>query len=243
MRSRIVLSPSFDGDRVLGAILFENTMGRQIGGRESADYLWGVKRIVPFLKVDKGLEPEVDGVQVMKPIADLDALLARAARAHVFGTKMRSFIASADEGGVRAVVGQQFAIARQIMAAGFVPIIEPEISIHSPDKADAESMLKAAITDELDELSAGQHVILKLTLPERDDFYAGYVAHPRVLRVLALSGGYHRDEANERLSRNHGVIVSFSRALTEGLNINQSKAEFDTALDKAIGTIFKASNT
>jgi len=242
MRSRIVCSPSFDGDRVLGAIMFENTMGRQIGGRGSADYLWGVKRVVPFLKVDKGLEPEVDGVQVMKPISDLATLLARAARANVFGTKMRSFIASADEGGVRAVVSQQFDIARQIVAAGLVPIVEPEVSIHSASKADAESLLKAAIAAELDGLPAGQHVMLKLTLPDRDDFYAEFVAHPKVLRVLALSGGYRRDEANERLSRNHGMIASFSRALTEGLNVKQSDGEFDAALDKSIETIFKASN-
>ncbi len=243
MRSRIVRSPSFDGERILGAIMFENTMGRQIGGRPSADYLWGVKRVVPFLKVDKGLQPEVDGVQVMKPVPDLDALLARAARERIFGTKMRSFIASANEGGVKAIVSQQFDMARQIMAAGFIPIIEPEVSIHSPGKADAESLLKAAISAQLDVLSVGQHVILKLTLPERDNFYAEFVAHPRVLRVLALSGGYARDEACQRLSRNHGVIASFSRAFTEGLSVKQSDEEFDATLDKAIETIFRASIT
>ncbi len=243
MRSRIVLSPSFGGDRVLGAIIFENTMGRQFGGRASADYLWDVKGVVPFLKVDKGLEPEADGAQVMKPISDLGALLDRAVTANIFGTKMRSFIVDAHEGGVSAVVSQQFDIAARIIARGFMPIIEPEISIHSPGKAKAEALLQGAINEHLDALPAGQQVVLKLTLPERDNFYAEFVAHPKVLRVLALSGGYPRDEANDRLSRNHGVVASFSRALMEGLNVDQSGEEFDAALDRSIQAIFEASNT
>jgi fructose-bisphosphate aldolase class I len=243
MRSRIITSPSFDGDRILGAILFENTMDRQIEGRDSAEYLWAVKRVVPFLKVDKGLVGEVDGVQLMKPIPDLDALLTRATDKGLFGTKMRSVIKLANDAGVKSVVDQQFDIARQILAAGLVPIIEPEIDIHSPQKAEAEALLEAAIVEQLGELASDQVVMLKLTLPELDDFYADLVAHPNVLRVVALSGGYSRDEATARLARNHGVIASFSRALTEGLSVQQSDEEFDAALDDSIAAIFEASIT
>jgi fructose-bisphosphate aldolase, class I len=243
MRSRILTSPSFNGDRVLGAILFENTMDRQIEGRDSAEYLWTVKQVVPFLKVDKGLSGEVDGVQVMKPIPDLDGLLARATDKGLFGTKMRSVIKLADDAGVKSVVDQQFDIGRQILAAGLVPIIEPEIDIHSPHKAEAEALLKGAILDHLGELASDQSVMLKLTLPELDDFYADLVAHPNVLRVVALSGGYSRGEANARLARNHGVIASFSRALTEGLSVRQSDEDFDAALNDSIASIFEASIT
>jgi fructose-bisphosphate aldolase, class I len=243
MRSRIVTSPSFNGDRVLGAILFENTMDRQIEGRDSADYLWSVKRVVPFLKVDKGLTGEVDGVQLMKPIPDIDALLTRATDKSLFGTKMRSVIKLANDGGVKSVVDQQFDIGRQILAAGLVPIIEPEIDIHSPQKAEAEALLKAAILEQVGQLAADQYVMLKLTLPELDGFYADLVKHPNVLRVVALSGGYSRGEANTRLARNHGVIASFSRALTEGLSVQQSDEEFDATLNDSIASIFAASIT
>jgi fructose-bisphosphate aldolase class I len=243
MRSRIVTSPSFNGDRILGAILFENTMDRQIEGRDSAEYLWTVKHVVPFLKVDKGLSGEVDGVQVMKPIPDLDALLARATDKGLFGTKMRSVIKLADDAGVKSVVDQQFDIGREILAAGLVPIIEPEIDIHSPQKAEAEALLKGAILDHLGQLASDQSVMLKLTLPELDDFYADLVAHPNVLRVVALSGGYSRGEATARLARNHGVIASFSRALTEGLSVRQSDEDFDAALNDSIVSIFEASIT
>ncbi|MGD9999307.1 MAG: fructose bisphosphate aldolase [Ilumatobacteraceae bacterium] len=241
-RSRIITSPSFDGTRVLGAILFEDTMDREIEGRDSAEYLWRVKHVVPFLKVDKGLAAEADGVQLMKPMPDLDSLLARATKKDIFGTKMRSVIKLADEAGIAAIVEQQFEVGRQILDAGLVPIIEPEVDIHSPQKADAEAMLKAAIVSHLDRLGE-QVVMLKLTLPSEDDFYADLVAHPRVLRVVALSGGYSRDDANDRLSRNHGVIASFSRALTEGLTAQQSDAEFDAALDRSIAGIYAASIT
>ena len=243
MRSRIMTSSAFTGERVLGAILFENTMDRQVEGRSTAEYLWEEKGVVPFLKVDKGLEDEVDGAQLMKPMPDLDALLTRAVDNGVFGTKMRSVIKLANEAGVRAVVDQQFEVGRQILAAGLVPIIEPEIDIHSPEKAEAEALLKAAILEQLDRLDEGQQVMLKLTLPEADDFYADLVEHPKVLRVVALSGGYTREEANARLSRNRGVVASFSRALTEGLSAQQSDEEFDAALDAAVDTIFTASST
>jgi fructose-bisphosphate aldolase, class I len=243
MRTRIITSPSFNGDRVLGAILFENTMDRQIDGRDSPDYLWNVKGVVPFLKVDKGLAAEIDGVQVMKPIPDLDALLARATNKHVFGTKMRSVIRLADDAGVKSVVDQQFDIAREILAAGLVPIIEPEIDIHSPQKAEAEALLRVAILEQLGQLTSEEYVMLKLTLPEIDDFYAPLVGHPKVLRVVALSGGYGRDEANARLARNHGVIASFSRALAEGLSIQQRDEEFDAVLNDSIVSIFEASVT
>ena len=243
MRSRIITSSAFTGERVLGAILFENTMDRQVEGRSTAEYLWEEKGVVPFLKVDKGLEDEVDGAQLMKPMPDLDALLTRAVDNGVFGTKMRSVIKLANEAGVRAVVDQQFEVGRQILAAGLVPIIEPEIDIHSPQKAEAEALLRTAILEHLDTLDDGQQVMLKLTLPEEDDFYAPLVQHPKVLRVVALSGGYTREEANARLTRNRGVVASFSRALTEGLSAQQSDDEFDAALDAAVASIFEASAT
>ena len=243
MRSRIITSPSFTGDRILGAILFENTMGRQIDGRDSAEYLWAVKQVVPFLKVDKGLASEADGVQVMKPIPDLDALLALARTKGVFGTKMRSVIKLANDAGVKAVVDQQFEVGRQILAAGLVPIIEPEIDIHSPQKAEAEALLQAALLEQLSQLAPDQYVMLKLTLPEHDDFYADLVTHPNVLRVAALSGGYTRQEANSRLARNHGMTASFSRALTEGLTTQQSAEEFDAALNDSIASIYEAAIT
>jgi fructose-bisphosphate aldolase class I len=243
MRSRIITSPVFTGERILGAILFEMTMDRQIEGKGSAEYLWQDKRVVPFLKVDKGLEAEADGVQLMKPMPGLDALLERAVGHGVFGTKMRSVVKLANTGGVAAVVAQQFAIGRQILAAGLVPIIEPEVDIHSPEKGKAETLLKDAMRAELDALGADQHVMLKLTLPDEDDFYADLVAHPNVLRVVALSGGYTRAEANALLARNHGVVASFSRALTEGLTAQQSEAEFDAMLDASIQSIFEASIT
>ncbi len=243
MRSRIITSPSFSGERVLGAILFENTMDRQIEGRDTAEYLWDVKNVVPFLKVDKGLEDESDGVQLMKPMPDLDALLARANEKGIFGTKMRSVIKNADDAGVKAIVDQQFEVGRQILSAGLVPIIEPEVDIHSPQKSEAEALLKANILDQLGQLGAAQRVMLKLTLPDTDGFYTDLVDHPNVLRVVALSGGYSRDDANARLARNPGVIASFSRALTEGLSAQQSAEEFDAALDATIDGIYKASIT
>jgi fructose-bisphosphate aldolase class I len=243
MRSRIITSPSFRGDRILGAILFEDTMDRVIERRGSAEYLWSVKRVVPFLKVDKGLADEADGVQLMKPMPDLEPLLVRATEKGVFGTKMRSVIKLADVGGVKAVVDQQCETALQILAAGLVPIIEPEVDIHSPQKAEAEMLLKAAILEQLHQLDRDQYVMLKLTLADIDDFYAELVNHPNVLRVLALSGGYSREESNARLARNHGVVASFSRALTEGLSAQQSDAEFDAVLDESIVSIFAASVT
>jgi fructose-bisphosphate aldolase, class I len=243
MRSRIVTSPAFTGDRVLGAILFEMTMDREIEGLGSAAYLWDVKRVVPFLKVDKGLADEADGAQMMKPMPNLDALLTRAKDKGVFGTKMRSVITLANQAGIDAVVNQQFEIGRQIFDAGLVPIIEPEVDIHSPEKAAAESLLKAALLDRLASLIDDEVVMLKLTLPEHDDFYAELVHHPRVLRVVALSGGYSRDDANALLARNHGVVASFSRALTEGLTAQQSDAEFNAALDASIESIYQASIT
>jgi fructose-bisphosphate aldolase, class I len=243
MRARIITSPSFGGDRILGAILFENTMDRQIDGRGTADYLWDVKQVVPFLKVDQGLADEANGVQLMKPIAGLDALLVRARDKGIFGTKMRSVIKLGNEAGIDAVVAQQFDVGKQILAAGLVPIIEPEVDIKSPQKAAAEELLHAAILGQLDQLSSDQSVMLKLTLPDRDDLYADFVAHPRVLRVVALSGGYPREDANARLARNHGVVASFSRALTEGLSAQQTEAEFNAMLDASIQSIFEASIT
>jgi fructose-bisphosphate aldolase class I len=243
MRTRIITSPVFTGDRILGSILFEMTMDRQINGKGTAEYLWEDKRIVPFLKVDKGLATEADGAQVMKPMPALAEVLDRAKAHGVFGTKMRSVIKLPNEAGVKAVVDQQFAVGRQILAAGLVPIIEPEIDIFCPQKADAEVLLKAALLAALDELDAGQQVMLKLTLPEVDGFHAELVAHPNVLRVVALSGGYARDDADARLARNHGVVASFSRALTEGLTAQQSQAEFDAVLDASIGSIYEASIT
>ncbi len=243
MRTRIISSPVFTGDRILGSILFEMTMDRQIAGKGSAEYLWQDKHVVPFLKVDKGLAPESDGAQVMKPIPGLDATLERAIGHGVFGTKMRSVIKLANPAGVGAVVRQQFEIGRQIIDAGLVPIIEPEIDIHSPEKGQAEVLLKDAMLGEINQLGADQHVMLKLTLPDVDDFYAELVAHPNVLRVVALSGGYTRKEANALLARNHGVVASFSRALTEGLTAQQSDAEFDALLDASIASIYEASLT
>jgi fructose-bisphosphate aldolase class I len=241
MRARIIKSPAFTGDRILGAILFENTMDRQIDGRDTGDVLWS-KGVVPFLKVDQGLAAAADGVQVMKPIGGLDELLKRAVDKGMFGTKMRSVIAEANEQGVDAVVRQQFEIGRQILDAGLVPIIEPEVDIHSPTKAEAEVLLEAAIRAELDQLG-DQQVMLKLTIPSEDDFYRGLIEHPNVLRVVALSGGYSREDACERLSRNRGMIASFSRALTEGLTAQQSDEEFDATLAAAIDRIFAASIT
>jgi len=243
MRSRIITSPSFNGDRILGAILFEMTMDRDIEGMGSAEYLWKAKRVVPFLKVDNGLASEADGAQLMKPMPDLDALLARAIIKGVFGTKMRSVIKLADPKGVDAVVDQQFDIGERILAAGLMPIIEPEVDIRSPQKAEAEALLKAGIRRRLDAVPAGQQIMLKLSLPTIDGFYADVIAHPRVLKVVALSGGYSRDEANALLARNPGMVASFSRALTEGLSAQQSDAEFDAALDASIGSIFAASMT
>lgn len=240
MRTRIITSPSFDGDRILGAILFEDTMDRDVDGRPTADYLWNVKKVVPFLKVDKGLADEQDGAQVMKPIPGLDDLLSRARDKGVFGTKMRSVI-KAPGAGLQAVVDQQFEIGKQILAAGLVPIIEPEVDIHSPQKAEAEDQLKAALLAALDALDEGQSVMLKLTLPTTDDLYRELVDHPKVVRVVALSGGYDRDQACDKLAANHGVIASFSRALTEGLTAQQSDEEFNATLDAAITAIAKAS--
>lgn len=243
MRTRIVASPAFNGDRILGAILFEQTMDREIEGRGSADYLWTVKRVVPFLKVDQGLAAEVNGTQMLKPMPDLDALLERAKDKGLFGTKMRSVVKHADARGIEDVVAQQFEIGKRILATGLVPIIEPEVDIRAPDKQGAEQLLAATLSRYLDALSPQQQVMLKLTLPSIDDFYAGLVTHPRVLRVVALSGGYSRDEANQRLARNHGVIASFSRALTEGLSAQQSDTQFDAALDASIQSIYEASVT
>jgi len=243
MRSRIITSPAFTGERILGAILFEGTMDRDIAGQPSADYLWNVKRVVPFLKVDKGLAAEQRGVQLMKPMPGLAALLERARAKRIFGTKMRSVIKHADDAGIKDIVTQQFDVARQIIAAGLVPIVEPEVDIHCPDKARAEAMLEAALLAALDGLPAGQLVMLKLTLPEKDDHYAACIRHPKVVRVVALSGGYTRDEGNARLRRNHGIIASFSRALVEGLSAQQSDAEYNARLDAAIQSIFEASIT
>lgn len=243
MRTRIVTSPSFSGERIVGAILFEMTMDREIGGKGSAEYLWEDKQVVPFLKVDKGLADEADGVQLMKPIPDLDALLERANGHGVFGTKMRSVIKTGNPEGVKAVVAQQFEIGRQIIAAGLVPIIEPEVDINSPDKGEAERLLRDEIRAELDALADDRLVMLKLTIPDEDDFYADLIAHPNVLRVVALSGGYTREDSCARLARNHGMIASFSRALTEGLTAQMSDDEFDAALDRAIDDICTASAT
>ena len=243
MRSRMVTSPSFGGNRVLGAILFEGTMDRDIEGQGSADYLWKTKGVIPFLKIDKGLADDANGVQLMKPMPELDALLAKGASKGIFGTKMRSVIKEANKAGIDAVVAQQFAVGRQILAAGLVPIIEPEVDITSATKKEAEVLLKAALLAELNAQPADQPVMLKLTLPEVDDFYQELVNHPSVLRVVALSGGYSREESNQRLSRNHGVIASFSRALTEGLSAKQSEAEFNATLDSTIQGIFDASRT
>jgi len=243
MRARIITSPIFNGDRILGAILFEGTMDRDIEGKPTADYLWDVKRVVPFLKVDKGLTDEKDGAQLMKPMPGLAALLDRANAKRIFGTKMRSFIKQADAAGVKAVVNQQFEVAAQILGAGLVPIIEPEVDIHCPEKAKAETLLKVAVLENLNKLAAGQLVMLKITLPEQADFYTDCIRHPNVLKVVALSGGYSLKEGNDRLRRNHGVVASFSRALAEGLSIEQSDAEYNALLDTTIQSIYEASVT
>ena len=243
MRSRIIESPSFDGDHILGVILFEDTLDREIDGQNSASYAWQVKHVVPFLKVDKGLAAEHDGVQLMNPIPDLDSLLARAKNVEIFGTKMRSFIKMANRDGIKAIVDQQFLFARPILVAGLVPIIEPEIDIHSPEKPEAEEQLRSYLAEQLGNLKPDQQVILKLSLPDVDNFYADLVNHPNVLRVAALSGGYSRGEADRRLAANHGVIASFSRALTQGLSVQQSDADFDATLRESIDSIFRASLT
>jgi fructose-bisphosphate aldolase, class I len=243
MRTRLMTSPSFTGERILAAILFENTMDRDIERQPTADYLWNVKRVVPFLKVDQGLAAEKEGVQLMKPMPALAALLAKAKAKGIFGTKMRSVIKHANAASIKDIVRQQFDVAGQISAAGLVPIIEPEVDIHCPDKAEAEELLKAALLEALNALPAEQLVMLKLTLPEHDNCYAACVSHPNVVRVVALSGGYTRDEANNRLRRNHGVVASFSRALVEGLTAQQSDAEFNARLDAYVQSIFEASNT
>ena len=241
MRTRIVTSPAFDGRRVLGAILFEATMDRQIDGVDSAEYLWKHKQVVPFLKVDKGLANEADGVQVMKAMPELDALLDRAVGKGVFGTKMRSVVNGANEKGIAAVLDQQFAVGQQILNAGLMPILEPEVSIGAADKEQAEVLLKKGFIERLNALPSSTKVMLKLTIPTVDGFYKELVAHPQVVRVVALSGGYERDEANARLMRNPGIIASFSRALTEGLSAQQSDADFNSALDVAIESIYRAS--
>src|SRR5580658_4949874 len=243
MRARIITSPSFNGDRILGAILFEGTMDRDIEGQPTADYLWNQKRVVPFLKVDKGLANESDGVQLMKPMPALAALLAKAKAKRIYGTKMRSVINQANGAGIKAVVLQQFEVAAEILAAGLMPIIEPEVNIHCPDKRGAEALLKEALIEKLNSLPADQVVMLKLTLPEQDDFHAELVKDPRVLKVVALSGGYSREEGDDRLRRNHGVVASFSRALIEGLSAQQSDAEFEAMLDSSIQSIYEASIT
>jgi len=243
MRARIITSASFTGERILGAILFENTMDRDIEGQPTADYLWNVKRVVPFLKVDKGLAAEKEGVQLMKPMPSLEQLVNRAREKRIFGTKMRSFIKQANPSGINNIVSQQFDAARQIIDAGLVPIIEPEVDIHCPEKEKAEELLKAAILEDLNRLATGEWVMLKITLPDRDNFYAECTSHPNVVRVVALSGGYTREQANERLRRNRGIVASFSRALVEGLSAQQSDAEFNAVLDQSIKSICEASNT
>lgn len=243
MRRRILTSPSFTGERILAAILFENTMDRDVEGQPTADYLWNVKNVVPILKVDKGLVAEKDGVQVMKPIPGLDALLDKAKAKRIFGTKMRSVIKHANQPGIEQIVNQQFELAERINAIGLVPIIEPEVDIHCPEKAQAEALLKKGILNKLNKLPEGQVVMLKLTLPDKVDLYTDCIRHPNVLRVVALSGGYTQAEANDRLRRNHGMVASFSRALLEGLTAQQSDAEFNAMLDASIQSIYDASIT
>lgn len=243
MRARIVMSSAFSGKRILAAILFEGTMDREFAGQPAADYLWNVKNVVPILKVDKGLADEADGVQLMKPNPTLDALLKKAKAKGIFGTKMRSVVKQANAAGIKAVVAQQFEVGKQICAAGLVPIIEPEVDIHCPDKAGAEKLLKSALIDALNALAPNELVMLKLTLPEVDDFYQDCIKHSNVVRVVALSGGYSRADANMRLARNHGMVASFSRALSEGLTKQQNDAAFDSALDTAIESIYQASIT
>lgn len=243
MRTRIITCPAFNGDRILAAILFENTMDREIEGQATADYLWNVKQVVPILKVDKGLAAEENGVQLMKPMPELDALLDKAKSKGIFGTKMRSVIKQANAEGIKANVAQQFEVGRRIVAAGLVPIIEPEVDIHCPHKAEAEALLHDELIENLNQLDDGQLVMLKLTLPEHDNLYADCISHPNVLKVVALSGGYSREEANERLARNHGMVASFSRALSEGLTAQQSDSEFEAMMDRSIESIFQASKT
>jgi fructose-bisphosphate aldolase class I len=243
MRTRVITSSSFTGKGILAAILFKDTMDRHIEGQPTADYLWNVKRVVPFLKVDKGLQPEKDGVQLLKPMPELAALLDKAKAKNIFGTKMRSVIKQAQPASIKNVVQQQFEVAARIIDAGLVPIIEPEVDIHCPEKARAEGLLKAALLEKLGGLPAGQHVMLKLTLPEQDDFYADCLRHPKVVRVVALSGGYTQKDANARLRKNHGVVASFSRALLEGLSVLQTDAEFNAMLDASIHDIYEASIT
>jgi fructose-bisphosphate aldolase class I len=243
MRARIMASSNFNGDRILGAILFEGTMDRDIQGQPAADYLWNVKRVVPFLKVDKGLSDEKDGVHLMKPTPELAALLDKAVAKRIFGTKMRSLINQANPAGIKAIVDQQFEVATQILAAGLVPIVEPEVDIHSPEKAKAESLLKGALLEKLNKLPPDQLVMLKITLPEEAGFYSDCVRHPNVLKVVALSGGYPLKEGNDRLRANHGVVASFSRALLDGLSMQQSDEEYNTVLDTTIQSIYEASNT
>jgi len=243
MRTRIMTSPAFTGERIIGAILFEGTMDRDVEGQPTADYLWNVKRVVPFLKVDKGLEKEANGVQLMKAMPELGKLLERANAKRIFGTKMRSVIKQADVAGIEAIVAQQFDVGRQILAAGLVPILEPEVDIHCPDKVKAEDLLKAAILEALDRVPGGQRLMLKLTLPDQDDLYRDLVSHPKIARVVALSGGYSREEGNARLRRQHGVVASFSRALVEGLSAKQSDAEFNASLDSSVKSIYDASKT
>lgn len=243
MRSRIVTSPAFGGDRILGAILFENTLDRQIGSKNSADYLWEEKQVVPFLKVDKGLADEADGVQIMKPMPELDALLMKAKEKHVFGTKMRSVINSANAGGIARIVEQQFEVGRQICAAGLVPIIEPEVNINATDKTVAESMLKDQLMIHLNNLKPDELVMFKLTLPDQPNFYQEFTMHTNMVRAVALSGGYSREVANQKLSENKNMVASFSRALSEGLSAQQSNDEFNAMLDSSIEAIFQASRT
>jgi len=243
MRTRIVTSPAFNGDRILGAILFENTLDREIEGKSSSHYLWQEKNVAPFLKVDKGLADEANGVQIMKPMPELDALLKKAKAQDVFGTKMRSVIKSANPAGIEQIVAQQFEIGRQIVAAGLMPIIEPEVDINAPDKAEAEVLLRDQLMAHLGKLNSDEVVMFKLTLPEQANFYADCLKHPNLLRMVALSGGYPREEANRRLSENNGMIASFSRALTEGLSFQQTELEFNQMLDESIETIYQASCT
>ncbi len=243
MRTRVIKSPAFNGDRVLGAILFENTMDRQIDGIGTPKYLWDVKQVVPFLKTDKGLADESNGVQLMKPVPGLEDLVARGKAAGVFGTKMRSVIKQAGDAAVKAIADQQFEFGHRVLAGGLVPILEPEVDIHSPTKAEAEAQLRAALLEGLDGVGDGQHVMFKLTLPSEPNFYRPLVEHPKVLRVVALSGGYSRKEANEKLAQNHGMVASFSRALLEGLSAQQSDDEFDATLDESIASIYAASIT
>lgn len=243
MRTRMVTSASFDGDRILGAILFEDTMGREVAGKSTARYLWEEKRVVPFLKVDNGLAAEENGGRLMKPMPRLDELLDRALTNQVFGTKMRSVIAGANEAGIETIVDQQFEIGRHILSRGLIPILEPEVDIHSETKAECEELLRTSLLAHLDALEAGRRVMLKLTLPDQANFYAPCIEHPNTLRVVALSGGYPRERANELLTRNHGMIASFSRALSEGLTVQQSDEEFDAQLDSSVRSIFEASRS